>query len=42
MITRNLFTTRRNWDTVLDVALAVFIGLALTFAALAYFDVLVP
>lgn len=40
MITRNIFTTRRNWDAILDVSLAIFIGLALTISALAYFDIL--
>lgn len=41
MINRNIFTKARNWDTILDVALAVCIGLCLTFGALAYFDILV-
>lgn len=40
MINRNIFTKARNWGTILDTALAVFIGLCLTFGALAYFDVL--
>jgi hypothetical protein len=41
MFTRNIFTdqpTRR--ETILDYALAICIGLLLTVAALAYFDVL--
>jgi len=41
MINRNIFTTKRNWDAILDIALAVFIGLCLTIGALAYFDILI-
>lgn len=41
MIKRNIFTKTRNWDTILDIALAIFIGLCLTFGALAYFDILI-
>lgn len=37
---RTIFTKRSPWETLADYALAVLIGLCLTMAALAYFDIL--
>lgn len=40
MINRNIFTTRRNWGAILDVALAVTIGLSLCLFILHSLDAL--